>query len=140
MPDFTIGKVAREAGVKVDTVRFYERRGVLPEPSRSRANYRLYAEDTVRRVRFVRRAQGLGFTLREIRSLLDLRANPGANCGEVRRQALAKIEEIEEKIRSLRAMKKVLDKLADACLEPDASTGDCPILDSLESDEKGKAR
>ncbi len=131
MPGFTIGKVAKEAGVKIDTLRFYERQGVIPEPSRTESNYRAYPEDAVRRVRFVKRAQDLGFSLREIKGLLDLRATPGAQCDDVRREALKKIEEIEGKMRSLRAMKTALSRLADECSTTQGSAVDCPILDAL---------
>ena len=136
MPGLTIGKVAKQAGVKIDTLRFYERQGVIPEPSRTDSNYRVYAEDTVRRVRFVKRAQDLGFSLREIKSLLELRATPGAQCEDVRRHALNKAKEIEDKIRSLRAMKIALAKLADECATTQGSVDDCPILDSLNTNGK----
>jgi len=131
MHGFTIGRVAKQAGVKIDTLRFYEREGVIPEPSRTESNYRVYPEDTARRVRFVKRAQDLGFSLREIKGLLGLRATPGARCEDVRQQALNKMVEIEDKIRSLKAMKAALAKLAEECSTTEGSVADCPILDSL---------
>ena len=136
MPGFTIGEAAKHAGVKIDTLRFYERQGVIPEPSRTDSNYRVYPEDTVRRVRFVKHAQDLGFSLREIKGLLELRATPGAQCEDVRRQALSKVQEIEDKIRLLRAMKAALAKLADECATTQGSVADCPILDSLNTNGK----
>jgi len=135
MAAFTIGRVAREAGVKVDTVRFYERRGVLPQPPRSDSNYRLYSKDSVRRVRFIRRAQGLGFTLQEIKTLLELRASPEVHCGDVRRCAAEKIAEIEAKVKSLRSMRTTLARLADECMDRNGATSECPILDALEGME-----
>ena len=131
MSALTIGAIAKQAGVNIETLRDYERQGVVAKPPRTGSNYRIYPEDTVRRVRFVKRAQELGFSLREIKVLLALRASRGARCEDVRRQALRKIEEIEDKIRSLQAMKTVLGKLADECASTQGPVSDCPILESL---------
>ena len=133
MNGLTIGSVAQQAGVNIETLRYYERKGVVPKPPRTSSNYRLYSEDTVRRVRFVKRAQELGFSLREIKELLALRATRGAKCQDVRRQALHKIEEMDEKILSLEAMKDVLRKLVKECASTSAPASDCPILESLDS-------
>jgi len=129
----TIGEVARHAGVKVETVRYYERQGLVPAPARTAAGYRQYAADTVRRIRFIRRAKALGFTLAEIRELLALRAAPGVSCGDVRDQAEAKIAEIESRLRDLQRMKVALARLARECGDG-RSTSACPILEALESD------
>lgn len=137
MARLTIGRAAERAGVKVDTLLYYERQGVIAEPERNGSNYRIYAEDTVRRVRFVKRAQELGFSLTEVKDLLELRVSGGASCGDVRDQALAKVSELDEKIRSLRAMRRALTKLAKAC-SGQGPVDECPILDAL--DEKGKAQ
>lgn len=136
MSGLKIGTVAEQAGVKIDTLRFYERQGVIAEPPRTDSNYRLYSRDTVRRVRFIKRAQGLGFSLREIKTLLELRAEPGRRCDEARLRALKKIEEIDGKIRSLKAMKGALEALAEQCAGADGTNGDCPLLDVL--DENGE--
>ena len=133
MNGFTIGTVAQQAGVNIETLRYYERKGIVPKPPRTSSNYRLYSEETVRRVRFVKRAQELGFSLREIKELLALRATRGAKCQDVRRQALHKIEEIDEKMRALEAMKDVLRKLVKECASTRAPVSDCPILESLDS-------
>ena len=125
-----IGAVATGAAVNIQTVRYYERRGLLPKPPRTESNYRLYSEDTVRRVRFVKRAQELGFTLKEIKELLALRIDARATRADVRKRAEAKIADVEEKIRTLRAMKKTLTRLTAACRGND-SVSDCPILESL---------
>ena len=130
MTDLTIGKVARRAGVKIDTMRYYEREGVLPPPERTGANYRVYTEDTVLRVRFVKRAQELGFSLAEIKDLLELRVSDTASCADVRDQALAKVADLEGKIRSLEAMRRVLTKLADEC-SGQGPLSACPVLDAL---------
>ena len=127
MNGFTIGTVAQQAGVNIETLRYYERKGIVPKPPRTSSNYRLYSEETVRRVRFVKRAQELGFSLREIKELLALGATRGAKCQDVRRQALHKIEEIDEKIRALEAMKDVLRKLVKECASTCAPVSDCPI-------------
>lgn len=129
----TIGEVARRAGVKVETVRYYERQGLVPAPGRSAAGYRQYAADTVRRIRFIRRAKALGFTLAEIRELLALRTAPGVSCAEVRVQAEAKIAEIDARLRALQQMRSALARLARECGDG-RSTSACPILEALESD------
>ena len=138
MADLTIGKVAERAGVRIDTLRYYERQGVIEEPERTSSNYRVYEEDTVLRVRFVKRAQELGFTLVEIKELLDLRVTESASCADVRRRALAKVADLDRKIGSLQAMREALSKLADECSGQDAPVSVCPILDAL--GEKGEVR
>lgn len=133
MRDLTTGKVARLAGVNLQTIRFYERKGLLPEPPRSEAGYRRFPSDAIRRVEFIKRAQELGFSLGEIKELLALRVRSGATCGDVRRQAEAKIRSVDEKIRSLRSMRRALERLATACSGA-GPVGDCPILESLEGE------
>jgi MerR family mercuric resistance operon transcriptional regulator len=135
MQTLTIGKVARQAGVGVETVRFYEREGLITEPVRSGSGYRQYPEETVSRIRFIRRAKELGFSLREIRELLSLRVAPDRSTAEVKAHAQAKIADIEQKIRTLRRIKKTLLDLTDAC-DGCGSMGDCPILGALEADEE----
>jgi MerR family mercuric resistance operon transcriptional regulator len=128
---FTVGKLARSAKVGIPTLRFYERRGLLPKPRRSASNYRLYPDETVNRVRFIRRAQELGFTLAEIKALLNLRISGRISCAEVRERAEAKITDIEERILSLRRMGRALTKLASKC-NPSRPEKICPILEYLE--------
>src|SRR5438093_9542726 len=101
MDRLTIGDVAKRADVPSETLRYYERRGLVARPPRSLSNYRLYPQDTVRRVRFIKHAQALGFSLKEIKQLLSLRAAPQTRCTAVRERALTKIRDIEEKIRAL---------------------------------------
>lgn len=129
----TIGRVAKAAGIGVETVRFYERQGLIPEPPRSRSGYRLYSEGTIRRLRFVLRAKSLGFTLAEIVELLSLSATPAAGCGDVLGRARAKIDDIEERVAQLVAMKDALEGLVDQCSGVGPST-DCPILEALEEE------
>lgn len=125
------GELAQQAGVNIETLRFYERQRLLPEPPRSESNYRLYPADAVRRVRFIKRAQELGFSLSEIEELLSLRASPKAKCADVRGRAETKIADIDEKIRSLQTMKKALNNLVAQCSGQQAAT-QCPILDAMD--------
>src|SRR6478735_5558099 len=131
MTPLTVGQVARRAGVGVETVRFYEREGLLERPSRRPSGYRQYGEDVVGRLRFIRRAKELGFTLKEIGELLSLRLDPGTTAADVRRRAEGKLADIEAKIRSLRRMHKALSRLTAAC-GGRGEIGECPILDALE--------
>lgn len=128
---FTRGALAKAAGIKGETVRFYENRGLLAEPERNDAGYRLYSEEDVQKLRFIRRAKDLGFSLKEVAELLELRVSPRGGCAGVREQAMEKIEQIEAKLRDLKRMKAGLVKLARAC-EERSPTGPCPIIESLD--------
>ena len=127
----TIGSLAREAGVGVETVRFYERKGLMPAPPRTASGYRQYAPDAVHRLRFIRRAQGLGFTLHEISDLLELRVDEVGACGAVETRAREKLESVREKMGELQTIERALEGLVDACRAREP-TGDCPILEELE--------
>jgi len=127
-----VGEVAKQAGVNLQTVHYYERRGLLPRPPRTDSNYRAYPPDAVRRVRFIKRAQELGFSLKEIQELLSLRAAPRTRCADVRARAEAKALDIDIKIRSLEAMRKSLSKVIRECSGTGPAT-ECPILDALDS-------
>ncbi len=131
MSSLTIGKVACQAGVGVETVRFYERQGLIAEPPRRASGYRQYPPETPSRIRFVRRAKLLGFTLKEIKELLSLRASPNSRCTDVRLRAEAKFENIQQKIRDLKKMNKALKQLIAAC-DGLGSATECPILEALE--------
>ena len=133
MEDLTIGKLARRAQVNVETVRYYERRGLIARPPRPRSGYRRYAEETVGRIRFVKRAQDLGFSLGEVAELLALRVDPETTCADVRSQAEAKIADIEDKLRELSRMKRALKQLAASCTGQ-GPVGECPILEALEGE------
>ncbi len=130
MKPLTIGEVARRVGIGVETVRFYEREGLLAEPARRASGYRQYGEDAVPRLRFIRRAKALGFTLKEIAELLALRDDPDATRADVRRQAQTKVADIEAKVRDLQRMKEALLSLAATC-HGDGPAGGCPILEAL---------
>lgn len=124
-------QVARQAGVNTQTLRYYERRGLLPDPGRTGSGYRSYGPDAVRIVRFVKRAQHLGFTLTEIETLLDLADGGPDNCEVTRRLATEKIAELDQKIADLQAMRASVDRLAATCVRPRAAR-DCPLLHSLD--------
>lgn len=132
MRTLRIGQVAESAGVNVQTLRYYERRGLIPRPDRTRAGYRLYPEETVRLVRFIKRAQELGFALAEIEQLLLLRGDHDSSCDEVRALATVKIESIEEKIGHLSALRDALEILVQSCLRDDGHR-ECPLLESIGS-------
>lgn len=130
MGPLSIGQVARQAGVGVETVRFYERQGLLEEPERKPSGYRQYDGGVVKRLRFIRRAKELGFTLKEVAGLLALSHDPSATRSDVRGQALAKVTDIEGKIRDLQRMKEALFEVTATCRGNGPAT-DCPILEAL---------
>lgn len=132
MKGLTIGKVAKGAGLGIETVRFYEKEGLIDPPARTESNYRLYPQRVILRLRFIKRAKNLGFTLKEIKELLSLRQDPQATKADVKQQTEAKIADIENKIRDLTRMKDILESL-DACCDGHGPTSDCPILDALET-------
>ena len=107
--------VAERGGVNLQTIRYYEREGLLPVPPRLRSGYRMFPESAVQRVRFIKRAQELGFSLSEIRELLSIQIDPKKECSDVQRLAEAKIADIKAKIRTLQSMQRVLGNLAKAC-------------------------
>jgi MerR family transcriptional regulator, copper efflux regulator len=127
----TIGQVAAQASVHPETVRYYERRKLLPAPDRTQAGYRQYSPDAVARIRFIKRAQELGFSLKEIEELLALRVRHGAACHDVEDRARAKIRLVERKIRQLGDINDVLGQLVQACRKR-KPTAECPILEALQ--------
>ncbi len=127
----TTGALAALAGVGRETIRYYERTGLLDEPPRSQAGYRHYPPDTVDRLRFIRRAQELGFTLVEITELLRLRIDEVSACSAVEARARAKLVTVEEKIQDLRRIGDALEVLVKKC-QSRQPTSDCPILEELE--------
>ena len=128
--ELTIGKLAERAGVNVETIRYYQRRGILDEPQKPLGGYRRYPVDTAKRVRFIKRAQALGFTLEEVTGLLRL--NDAGTCAETRELAARKLALIEQKLTDLGVMRKALARLVRAC---DTSSGKaCPIIDVLAQD------
>jgi Hg(II)-responsive transcriptional regulator len=133
MRTLTIGRVAAAAAVNIQTIRYYERRGLLITPGRTPSGYRQYTEDAVNRIRFIKHAQELGFSLKEIQELLALRVRHAAACDPVARKTRLKIELVEQKIRHLGRIRETLEQLAAACAAR-RPTDDCPILEALEHD------
>ena len=130
MQGMTIGQVADYTGVGVETVRFYERENLIPEPPRNNSGYRLYPPAAVERISFIRHAKGLGFSLAEIRELLFLRVDDNASCQEIKEIAVQKISDIEERIEALGQMRDALKELARTCSRG-RPVAECRILDSL---------
>ncbi len=126
-----IGDLARKAGVGVETVRFYERKGLIEQPVKPNGGVRLYPEDVARRIRFIRQAQALGFSLRETEELLALQAIPSSDCADVRDRARAKLDEVNEKITQLHRIEVALERLIDACPGQGALRS-CSIMEVLE--------
>ena len=135
----TIGQLARIVGVNVQTVRYYERLSLLRPSARRPSGYRLYSHEEERRLRFIKNAQALGFTLREIAELLALRVASTARCGEVQEKARAKLVQVESKIDDLQALARALKSLIRAC-SVGRPTGHCPILMSLEEETRAGAK
>ncbi len=126
----TIGQLARQAGVGVETIRFYEREGLLAEPGRLPSGYRQYPPDAVERVKFIRRAQRLGFTLRESKELLDLRDDPDAGQVDVRERATDKLADIDARIAELQGMRAELGRLVAVC-RGRGPAANCPIIAAI---------
>ena len=133
MKAMTISKAASKAGVGVETIRFYERRGLIQKPRKPKGDgFRVYPEETVQRIRFIRQAQEIGFKLREIDELLSLQSDPSADCADVRDRAAAKLEEVNRKIVQLENMRGALEELIAACPASGALRA-CSILQALGS-------
>lgn len=136
MSYLTVGQVAKRAGVNLQTIHYYERRDLLPAAARSDANYRLYRADAVQRTRFIKKAQRVGFTLEEVKELISLRAESVDQCRKVKALAEIKLEQIDEKLRSLRTMRSKLRGLVGRCDAAAASPGiDCPMISAFDSEE-----
>ncbi len=129
----TIGRLAREVGVGVETVRFYERRGLIKQPHKPEyGGFREYSDEVIERIRFIRHAQELGFTLREIDELLSLRADPTTDSGDVRERAEAKLHQVNEKVAQLGRIRAALQQLIAAC-PGSGALRTCSILEAIES-------
>jgi len=131
----SIGELAGRANVHLETIRYYERAGVMPEPPRLPSGHRTFDQSALGRLRFIKRAQELGYSLAEIREILRLRAHPEQRCGDVCRQARQKLKEVNEKIRRLRSIKRALTRMTSAC-SGDRRIRDCGILELLDRETK----
>ena len=134
MEGLTIGKVARGAGLRIDTVRYYEREGLLNKPARTASGYRNYSPEVITLLRFIQQAKELGFSLNEIKELLSLRITPGKSCADVRTHAEHKIADVDRRIASLKRVRGALVKLTSAC-SGKGPVSHCPILEALEHKE-----
>ena len=130
MEKMTTSQLAKEASVNLETIRYYERRGLIPKPPRNASGYRQYSLEDIARTKFIKSAQALGFSLKEISEILSLRMEPGTTCGDIKARVEAKIDEVEQKIADLRQMRKALLKLVSKCTGK-GPIGQCPILEIL---------
>jgi len=136
MTAMTIGRLARKARVGVETIRFYERKGLIEQPPRPQdGGYRVYPEETAHRIRFIRQAQELGFSLREVQDLLSLRADPQSDPADVRARAAAKLAEVTRKITELERIRGALEDLIAACPGRGALRN-CSIMETLRAGEE----
>src|SRR6516225_4244769 len=129
-----ISQLAQRAAVNLQTIRYYEREGLLPEPPRLRSGYRVYSDERVRGLRFIKRAKEIGGSLAEIRELLSLRVDTGGKSASVRALAEPRITDIERKMRTLKTMKTVLRRLTERC-SGCGPASECPILEGIDSEE-----
>jgi MerR family transcriptional regulator, copper efflux regulator len=134
MTHLTISQLAKQAQVTVETVRYYERRGLLPEPPRRTSGYRQYSQDDLAYLQFIRRAQTLGFSLNEIAELLALRVDPATSCHDVRERGVHKLADVDAKIRALEEIRVALQRLIAAC-SGQGPISACPIFDALTTPE-----
>jgi len=128
----TIGKLASRSDVTVQTIRYYERNGILPKPARTTSGYRIYSERAVRTLSFIKHAQLLGFTLSEIQELLSLRRQPDTSCENIRQRACQKILDVKNKIERLQRIQDALTKLVAKC-PGDAPPSECLLVEALEN-------
>jgi MerR family mercuric resistance operon transcriptional regulator len=132
MPNRTISKLAKEVGVNVETIRFYERKSLIEQPTKPETGYRHYSDEIVNRVRFIKRTQEIGFSLKEIENLLKLNDSP---CSQVQDLAEAKLESVADKISDLKKLQKALTELVGLC-HSNADKNTCPVIDSLQPNSK----
>ncbi len=131
MKGLTMSQLAKNAGVNIETIRYYERLGLISEPPRTESGYRSFPPEVVQRIKFIKRSQDLGFTLAEINKLITMTESESFGCREVREFASQKILEIELKIHDLQNIKNVLQDLASKCSE-EGATNTCPIIEKLQ--------
>lgn len=133
MAKLTIGQVAKQTGVTVETLRFYEKQGLIETPRRTSSGYRQYPQETVKRVRFIQNAKEVGFTLKDIAELLTLRQEPGTSCPDIKLRASLKIDEVDQKIRDLTRIREALARMIVKC-SSEGPVSQCPILEELDEE------
>jgi MerR family transcriptional regulator, copper efflux regulator len=131
MDGLSMAEAAERGGVNIETIRYYERHGLLPKPPRTASGYRVFSDNAVKQLRFIKHAQELGFSLKEIKDLLSLRVRPGSSCADVRRKTESKMADVDMKIRRLQAIKQALSKLTATCVG-EGPVSACSILEALD--------
>jgi Zn(II)-responsive transcriptional regulator len=132
MSDYKVGEIAKIVGVNVETLRYYEKIKLMPEPKHKEfSRYRIYDDNDLARLTFIKRAKELGFTLKEIKELLALKIESTATCGDVKHFAEIKLKDVEERINDLINIKRVLKKLINQCVCEEVSADECPILEVI---------
>ena len=129
--EFSIGQLAKQAKCKVETVHYYEKSGIMPEPPRTEGGHRVYALTHVKRLNFIRRCRKLGFSIEQIKELLKLIDEPGHYCGEVKAMAMLQSRDIQQKIDDLQRLQVGLNEMVRHCKGADYSIEDCPIIEAL---------
>ncbi len=133
--NYTIGQLARRAGCKVETVHYYEKTGLMPEPPRTEGGHRVYSLPHVKRLNFIRRSRELGFSIEQIKDLLRFIDEPGHHCGEVKAMAMLQAREVQRKIDDLKRLQDGLNRMVSQCRGGRYSIDDCPIIDALYVEE-----
>jgi len=132
MKQFKVGEIAKEVGIHTETLRYYEKIKLMPKPKRKESRYRIYDETDLKQLLFIKRAKELGFTLKEISELLNLKVESTATCGDVKHLAEHKVKDVIERIADLTKIKTVLEKLINQCICEEVSSEECPILEVIE--------
>lgn len=130
MDHLSIGELARRASVNIETIRYYERRGLIAEPPRNKSGHRQYSEEAVKRTEFIRRCQALGFSLNEIQEILELRVTPASTCAEMKSRVTEKLNDVDKKLNELARIRDALARLLKKCTG-EGPIGKCPILEEL---------
>ena len=132
MNRITRGELAKQAGVGIEAIRFYEKKALIPKPRRNESGYREYSPEDVKQIRFIKRAQELGFTLKEIKNLVELQATSKAMCADVQKRADKKYAEIEKRISDLKRMLRSLREISNCCSKGEPTRNNCSILECFE--------
>ncbi|HID83208.1 MAG TPA: MerR family transcriptional regulator [Chromatiales bacterium] len=128
---YTIGELAGQTGCKVETVHYYEKTGLMPEPPRTEGGHRIYTLSHLKRLNFIRRSRELGFSIAQIKDLLKFIDEPDHYCGEVKAMAMVQAREVQKKIDDLKRLQTGLNKMVSQCKGKNMSIDDCPIIDAL---------
>ena len=132
MESYSVGQIAKKAKLNTETLRYYEKISIMPKPKRRESRYRIYNDNDLLRLKFIKRTKELGFTLKEIKELLSLKVDSKAKCGDLKDVAEVKINDIKKKIKDLNKIKHQLELLVNKCVNEELSIEDCPIVKSLE--------